>query len=364
MNKRKVHATVRDVAKAAGVAVGSVSRALNQHPDVSVEIRERILAAAKSLKYARLRRRKAPAAAPIRNGSAHVAPRLGLICFGMEDALVHLPVMGAAMHGIESAVAAEGGTLMFASIPKGDRVPAFVADNQIAGVIVKGPNVGELPPVEQNELLRLIYRLPHVWLMGQPPNATGDHCNFDVELAGRLAAEHLRDKGHVHVAFLNSKPGHALFEHAKAAFCAATRSFGHTVDVLEPGPPERLKWPLPISSQDTVDVLIGRWAAQRKTARATAIAVGADTTAVQIYASLAKRGLSPGKDVGLVSCNNERALLMGLSPALTSIDVRADSIGRNAVARLLWRMAHPEEDVSVRILVTPVLVERESVPKI
>src|SRR5687768_6343185 len=124
MNKRKAHATVRDVAKAAGVAVGSVSRALNQHPDVSEDIRERIFAAAKSLNYARLRRRRRPVAAPLRNGSTHAGPRLGLICFGMEDALVHLPVMGAAMHGIESAVAAEGGTLMFACIPKGDRVPA------------------------------------------------------------------------------------------------------------------------------------------------------------------------------------------------------------------------------------------------
>ena len=324
-------------------------------------MRSRILEAARRLNYSPLRRKR-PSVATSR-AAAGTGVRLGLICFGMEDTLVQLPVVSAAMHGIESAVAAEGGSLMFANIPLGDRVPVFLTENQVGGVIVKGPNVGLLPSESDNALLRSIYRFPHVWLLGQLPNAHGDHCNFDQEVAGRLAAEHLRDKGHIHVAFLNPKPGHAQFESVKRAFCAATQGFGHRADVLEPplGPEQR--WPLPaVSSQEKVEVLVRKWAAERPARRATAIAVGADTTAVQMYAAFAKLGVRVGKDVGVISCNDERSLIMGLHPALTTIDVRADSVGRYAVARLLWRVAHPGDEAVARILIEPVLTVRASVP--
>jgi LacI family transcriptional regulator len=369
MTKSKRQATVHDVAKAAGVAVGSVSRALNQHADVSPDIRDRILAAAKFLNYTRLRKRRVGRGAPgggaggDRGGRGSVPASIGLICFGMEDALVELPVVSAAMHGIESAIGEEGGTLMFASIPKGDRVPAFLAENKIAGVIVKGPNQGELPPVESSELLRHIYRVPHVWLMGCPPNAIGDHCNFDADAAGRIAADHLHAKGHRRVAFLNPKPGHAQFEHVKRGFTERSRALGSAVDVLEPEQTAPLVWPLPpITSQEKVDALVQRWADQPKAQRATAIAVGADITAVQIYAAMSRLGVRIGRDVGLVSCNDEKSLVMGLTPPLTTVDVRPDAIGRNAVGRLLWRAAHPTDASPVTLLVQPVLTERESVP--
>ncbi|MES2692720.1 MAG: LacI family DNA-binding transcriptional regulator [Verrucomicrobiota bacterium] len=363
MTKPKKSATVHDVAKAAGVAVGSVSRALNNHADVTPDIRERILAAAKFLNYTRLRKRRVGGAAAARR--AAMPGNIGLICFGMEDALVELPVVSAAMHGIESAIGEEGGTLMFASIPKGDRVPAFLAENKIAGVIVKGPNQGELPSVETSELLRQIYRVPHVWLMGCPPNAIGDHCNFDAYAAGRIAGEHLHVKGHRRVAFLNPKPGHAQFENVKLGFTERSRALGSTVELFEPEKTAPLVWPLPsTTSAEKVDALVQRWASQPKTKRATAIAVGADTTAVQIYSALGRLGLRVGRDVGLISCNDEKSLIMGLSPALTTVDVQADAVGRNAVARVLWRVAHPMDATPVTLLIRPVLTERESVPRV
>jgi DNA-binding LacI/PurR family transcriptional regulator len=283
----------------------------------------------------------------------------------MEETLVQLPVVSAAMHGIEVAVAEEGGSLMFANIPRGERLPAFLAERQVDGVIVKGPNVGLLPSAHDNELLRRIYELPHVWLLGQLPNAKGDHCNFDQELVGQLAAEHLRSKGHVHVAFLNPKPGHAQFERVKRAFCAATQTFGHRADILEPTAPVNLTWPLPaVSADDKVNKLVLQWAAAKPAQRATAIAVGADTTAVQMYAAFARLRIRVGRDVGVISCNDERSLIMGLHPALTTIDVRADAIGRSAVARLLWRVTHRGDEASARTLIEPRLIERDSVPRL
>lgn len=44
-------ATIQDVAKAAGVSVGTVSRAMNNYPDINARTRERILEVARELKY-------------------------------------------------------------------------------------------------------------------------------------------------------------------------------------------------------------------------------------------------------------------------------------------------------------------------
>jgi len=50
--------TITDVAKAADVALGTVSRVLNNHADVNAEIRTRVLAAARALNYTRIRQRR------------------------------------------------------------------------------------------------------------------------------------------------------------------------------------------------------------------------------------------------------------------------------------------------------------------
>ena len=49
--------TIRDVAAASGVAIGTVSRALNGYPDVSDATRERIKQVADELGYAPTKRR-------------------------------------------------------------------------------------------------------------------------------------------------------------------------------------------------------------------------------------------------------------------------------------------------------------------
>jgi len=79
--------------------------------------------------------------------------------------------------------------------------------------------------------------------------------------------------------------------------------------------------------------------------------------------ALAARDVKVGRDLSLISCNNERPLLMGIHPALTTIDVHAETIGARAVDQLAWRTQHPEEP-SVNIGVEPSLVEGDSVASV
>ena len=356
---KKIKVTITDVAKAADVALGTVSRVLNNHADVNAEIRTRVLEAARRLNYTRIRQRKI--SRDHANGQT-VVGNIGLIFFGMEDTLAQLPVVGAALQGIESALSGRGRNLMLASIPKGDRVPPFLLEKRIEGLILKGPNQGLLPSESECELLTHIYRYPHVWLIGRLANARGDHCNFDTEAAGRLALEHFWAKGHRRIAFFNPKPGQSQFEKLKNGFLNAAARIGCEASLLESEPSDKLVWPLPATTlQPKVNALVDRWSALPLKNRPTALFVPSDRTAVQLYSALERRGLRAGTDVSVISCNNEQSLLSDLHPALTTIDVHAEAIGRHAVDQLLWRIAHSGDALPVQVLVEPQLVERDSV---
>ena len=84
-------ATISDVAKKAGVAVSSVSRALNDHPDVSDDLKSRVIDAAKNLGF-----ELNLVASSMRSGSTRTigfvvrdisSPLFSLIAKGVDDVL-------------------------------------------------------------------------------------------------------------------------------------------------------------------------------------------------------------------------------------------------------------------------------------
>jgi DNA-binding LacI/PurR family transcriptional regulator len=358
---KKKPVTVVHVAKAAGVAVGTVSRVFNHEPNVNGEARARVLKAAQELGYKRIRQHRRNGGAPLVAAKGNV----GVVIFGMEDALAQVPVVGAALHGVERALSLRGENLMLANIPRGDLVPAFVRDRGVQGLILKGPNQGRLPTALESELIAALESIPRVWLMGRLANAAGDHANFDADLAGQLVVAHFRERGHRRVAMLNPKPGHTQFEKLQRGFVDAAERFGVEAAVLGVEPPAELTWPLPaITSEDNVRLLVERWLKQPASKRPTGLLVPSDRTAVQLYGALAERGVRVPRDVSVISCNNETSLISGLTPGLTTIEVHAEAVGRRAVEQLFWRIAHPDEAVTMTVLVEPRLEVRDSVARV
>jgi DNA-binding LacI/PurR family transcriptional regulator len=91
------------------------------------------------------------------------------------------------------------------------------------------------------------------------------------------------------------------------------------------------------------------------------VIVSADSIAVQLYGALRQLGLRAGRDLSVLSFNHEKPLVMGLNPPLTTIDIRAEAIGRRAVEQLSWRIRHKAESIPTKILVEPCLIEAASV---
>lgn len=357
-----VKPTVLDVAAAASVSVGTVSRVLNTPDAVGADIRKRVYDAVTSIGYTPLRKRRKDVAATEGATGHRRRGNFGVLLLGMADSLTHLPVISEALHGVELAMSDEGMNLMLANVPNADRVPLFLAKNQVDGLILKSPLLGDLRLCASQALVEAINRIPHVWLLGKPASGEGDMVGADFDVGTRIGVEHLHARGHRRIGYLHPRMGQTRSEGLKRALSAHVQRLEMSLQYFEKTQTEPVKWPLPaVTSPAEVMPLVERWRALPESERPTAIIVGADSIAVQVYAALRQLEIQVGVDVSVLSFNHEKPLVMGLNPSLTTIDIRAEAIGRRAVQQLLWRIRNQGEDIPTKILVEPRLIEGSSV---
>ena len=209
------------------------------------------------------------------------------------------------------------------------------------------------------KLVDRIRKIPTVWFLGRPQGAQwGDAVGSDDAEVGRLAAEHLLHHGHRRLAILDPKPGHVTMDGRCASFVWHANRHGAKVESVFG---EASDWCLPLQTvNDTalVDKLVGRLVKLRS--KPTAVFCPADCITAMVYRACVRRGIKIGSELSLISCNNELPLLTGLYPEVTTIDIDAEAIGRQAVEQLIWRLSHPESP-SVNVSVQPRLVEGMSV---
>src|SRR5262249_10537962 len=130
--------TIKEVAEAARVSVGTVSRVLSGERSVSRDKAERVLRVVDELKYRPLRNRD-DFARPSLKGK-----NIALLVLGLARSLASLPCVANAIHGAEAALNEAGGNLLLADLPAADRVPAMLERTRIDGVLLKGALQGDL----------------------------------------------------------------------------------------------------------------------------------------------------------------------------------------------------------------------------
>jgi DNA-binding LacI/PurR family transcriptional regulator len=349
--------TIREVAKAANVSVGTVSRVLNNHPTVSPENAERVLRVIEELQYRPLRTRLPESVASPLQGK-----NVALILLGMNRSLAALPCVADAIHGAEAALSEAGANLLLADLPLADRVPAILELNRIDGVLVKGALHGDLLGAGNPELFDRLKELPTVWFLGRPDGVDwGDIVQSNDRAIGRLAAEHLLTRGHRRLAVINPKPDHVTFRQREASFTWHAQRAGASVTAFLGQPSE---WQLPLRPVDQVELVDGLVDTLLSAApRPTAVFVPGDSATAMVCRALTERGLRVGRDLSLVSCNNELPLLSGLYPTPTTIDIHAELIGRRAADQLAWRLTN-DSPVGLDVGVEPALVEGASVARL
>lgn len=346
--------TIRDVAARAGVSPGTASRALRGHPQISEACIARVKEAAESLSYKPLRdrsgrRRRAPL----------VGKRIALVMLGIDRTLAGLPAVAEAIHGAEEALAAAGAHPTLINVPDPTSPPRALRRVRFDGILAKAALQGDIADAIGSKFRSVIESNALVWMLGRPLGMKGDAVGPDNVAMGRLAAEALVAHGHSRLAIVNPKADHGMFSLRQQGFTATATELGATVASFTSRRNRPRDFPLePIV--DVASVLPLVEALLRERPRPTAVFVPADSIAALLYRALSSCGVKPGEEIAIVSCNNERSLVAGLWPALTTIDAHLRRVGQLAVEQLTRRITGVFDGVAVDINVTPTLIPEAS----
>jgi LacI family transcriptional regulator len=296
--------TIKDVAKAAGVSVATVSRAMNGATNVLPETRQRILDAAHALRFS-----------PSGAARSLITKRTDTIGALLPD--LHGEYFSELIRGIDQAARARGLHLLVSSShgDAGEAAAALRAMNgRVDGLLVMSPHA-DAAFLQHN----LPGRLPAV-LINTGIDLPG-HTSFGVDNFGGAKAmtRHLAAIGRKRIAFISGPDGNQE---------SAERQRGYRAG-LRPGMREML------FEGDFTEA--GGYSAGRKIAQAKqrpdAVFAGNDMMAVGCLTAFAEAGLRVPEDLAVVGFD-DTPIARYVTPALTTIRVPIAALGAAAMDAL------------------------------
>jgi LacI family transcriptional regulator len=327
--------TIREVAAAAEVSPATVSMVLNNSErNFSQDVRTRVLSAVKRLKYQPSGVGR-PATGPSKK---KLESRRNKVVFLLDAPYVSVSesIYSQVQKGAELELSKARIDLII------QNTGASMLPMETAGVILTKPNPAKM---------RLVGRRPFVCHMGTLDRSEMfDHITYCNREVPRLVAEHLLAQGHSHIGCINICNS-VVFSERVEILRQMVQSAGKTFSST-----------MPMDHADLFDnpgnlekVLTTYFSAPD---RPTALFVPADTVTSIAYPLLYSMGIIPGKDIKIVSCNNEYLRLAGLNPRPAVVDIKAYEAGRFAALQLLSRIDHPKAP-PVKMQLMPELIKSD-----
>lgn len=337
-------ATLREVAKRAGVSLGTASQALNRRPSVSIETRARVMEAAKSLGYT------------AKEGQIGAAEQVGMVgmlvkkSYGVSETVN--PFYAHVQAGVESECRRRGLSLMFSSIEVDRRNrpviwPAMLSDQRIDGFVIIGALIDDAISFIQHKAGRSI-----VLIDSYAPTLPHDAVLID-NFQGMLSlVQHLIDSGHRRIGLLGWDPETAFsIQERMEGYRAALRNNGISETFIE---------------ETRLEREAGFSGSQRLLKRApqvTALVCCNDDIAIGALYGARDLGLSVPADVSVAGFD-DIDLAREIVPALTTVRVPKSWLGVLGVRFLLDRVAYPEQPrLSVRLATDLIIRDSTCPPK-
>ncbi len=342
MHLKMVRTTIKEVAAEAGVSTQTVSRVINERPDVSPETRKRVQDVIDRTGY----RPSALARSLISQRSY----TLGVVTAGLR-------FIGPSrtLNGITGAAEDADYALLLKELSHFDAnniLPIFQAllSRHVDGIIWAVPEVGE----NRNWVRRLSLDLevPIVYLTMEPQE------NISVVainnyLGGRMAVAHLIEQGYRHIGHISGPMDWWEARQRIAGWRDGCRDGGM---VCESDHWVEGNWS-PASGAQAIQKLRAQYPAM------DAVFVANDQMAVSVMQAACQDGISIPDELGVVGFDNiaESAYFW---PPLTTIQHDHQSLGKIAVEEIIkiiesgWQEREPMEPKS--IMLTPTLVVRQS----
>lgn len=307
--------TIKDVAKAAGVSVASVSRALNGHDNVTAETRQRIAGVARRLRY-------------VPHGAARslVTKRTQTIGALLPDLFGEF--FSELIRGIDLAARARGLHLLVSS-SHGDANEAAAAlramQGRVDGLLIMSPHV-DAAFLDDH----LHTTLPAV-LMNTTVQATRyATLNIDNHGGAYAMTQHLLSRGYRDIAFIAGPEGNFDASERLAGFRAALAAHG---------------------GKTKSRVLAGDFSEQsgyragqqllEMAKRPQAVFAANDMMAIGFLFALNEAGVRVPGDIALAGFD-DIPISRFMQPPLTTVRVRITDLGASALEQLFAQMEAPD----------------------
>ncbi len=328
--------TIHDVARAAGVGIGTVSRVLNRSSLVSAATRQRVLAAIEQLGY-----QPSPIARAFGRRRTEqlevVVPRFA------QAFLVDI------LSGISDGLADTDFTVLLRTVEtEHDR------DRVFEECCVRGRSDGVLlvwlPPTEA-----LVQRLLDVGLPLVLVNAEHPRCasvGVDHAASAASAVEYCLRLGHRRIGLIDRRTD--VFDGSSPGICRAGYIASlHAAGIEAPDALQQVAELSPDAGGNALQVLLAMADAP------TAVLVGSDAQAIGAISAARAAGRRVPEDLSLVGYNdNDVTRYLGL----TTVTLPLRELGRLAVERLVALVSEPEEAPSAAHLPTHLTVRRTCGP--
>jgi LacI family transcriptional regulator len=332
--RRRASVTMADVAAAAGVAIGTVSNALNHPERVTDELLARVHKAIAELGF-------------VRNSAArsHAAGSSSTVGFVLVDLANSLFVDMA--RGAERAAQDAGMYLVLAnsdiSVDKQATYLEHFSQEQVAGILLT------LVAGDRSGLERARNAGRHVVILDA--DRVDDFCvvGTDYEQAGYLAAQHLISLGRTRLAFAGGPIWmSAIGDRLRGVERAVAENPGVTVTHLDSDE---------IQAED--GRLIGwRLADLPRAEIPDGIVAAADLVALGLMQALVDRDIRFPEDIALIACDDNKSAYDSLIP-ISTIDLPGYQMGLSAM-QLLLEEIRSGTHTHRRVIIEPHLTARES----
>lgn len=334
---------IRDIARLAGVGVSTVSRVINDHPDVKDETREKILKIIKESNY-------------IPNNSARILKKNNTNNIGVLVKGVFNPFFAEMINIIGNRINEAGYTMIlqqndYATEDDVDNLIAFVKEKRLQGIICLGGNFLNIND-ESFQFLDIPVVLTSVNTLSKESKSKFSSIGIDNVLAAKASIQYLIDKGHRNIGILLGEKNDVGI--------SGLRLEGYKKALEENN--------IPYSEEN---VFIGDYdysGAYRVTKEIinnrkdiTAIFSISDIMAVGAAKSVIDQGLQVGEDISIIGFDG-MDISKYYNPGITTVKQPKKNMANNSIDLLLALLAKKEDHK--HIIFETKIIERESCKEI
>ncbi len=332
-NARKT--TIIDIAAASGVSVTTVSRILNNRPDVADETRERVLQVMDHIGFAPQNAWRQIRSGRTRLIAVHVPPEFNPPAYGL--------VMAAAL-GVEDA--GYSINIITRSLSEGELLAIF-RGRQADGVILL-----EILAEDPRPVILRDHGYPFV-MIGHRADSDGmDYVDMDIQHGVDAAVDHLVQLGHRRIGFLTVDPvaqektyGFATWALRAYEEACERNGLGTITSMAEP----------------TSEAIAAAAIRLLEPQRVSAIIAPQERSVIGVLKAAQARSIRIPRDLSLIGMLSVSTGELA-TPPLTTIDFPADELGRVA-ARMLLERLEGRQGPAEQVLVRPELIVRGTTAK-